>query len=203
MKNNLKIVVIVLAILVLGLGGFIIYDKVLKSKDDDTKIIELGKEKYNDLVKYLQELSSTNNDYIKENDEYVKYYYKENFSTDFYKIFASNVTYKDIFLELNNGKCSSNIKDDLYECLKSYTFLLKDNKYYIDTECRATGSTVETSNFIVDSQTDNKIILNYNLVVDNSTTYNKVLELVKENNEWKINKVSVPVRCSWIIDVNY
>ena len=65
MKNNLKIVVIVLTILVLGLGGFIIYDKVLKSKDDDTKIIELGKEKYNDLVKYLQELSSTNNDYIK------------------------------------------------------------------------------------------------------------------------------------------
>ena len=203
MKNNLKIVVIVLTILVLGLGGFIIYDKVLKSKDDDTKIIELGKEKYNDLVKYLQELSSTNNDYIKENDEYVKYYYKENFSTDFYKIFASNVTYKDIFLELNNGKCSSNIKDDLYECLKSYTFLLKDNKYYIDTECRATGSTVEASNFIVDSQTDNKIILNYNLVVDNSTTYNKVLELAKENNEWKINKVSVPVRCGWIIDVNY
>ena len=203
MKNNSKVLVIVLAILVLGLGGFIIYDKLLKSKDDDTKIIELGKEKYNDLVKYLQELSSTNNDYIKENDEYVKYYYKENFSTDFYKIFASNVTYKDIFLELNNGKCSSNIKDDLYECLKSYTFLLKDNKYYIDTECRATGSTVEASNFIVDSQTDNKIILNYNLVVDNSTTYNKVLELVKENSEWKINKVSVPVRCSWIIDVNY
>ena len=203
MKNNLKFLVIVLTILVLGLGGFIIYDKVLKSKDDDTKIIELGKEKYNDLVKYLQELSSTNNDYIKENDEYVKYYYKEKFSTDFYKIFASNVTYKDIFLELNNGKCSSNIKDDLYECLKSYTFLLKDNKYYIDTECRATGSTVEASNFIVDSQTDNKIILNYNLVVDNSTTYNKVLELAKENNEWKINKVSVPVRCGWIIDVNY
>lgn len=203
MKNNLKIVVIVLIILVLGLGGFIICDKVLKSKDDDTKIIEIGKEKYNDLVKYLNELSSTTNDYIMENDEYVKYYYKENFSTDFYKIFASNVTYKDIFLELNNGKCSSNIKDDLYECLKSYTFLLKDNKYYVDTECRATGSIVEASNFVVDSQTDNKIILNYNLVVDNSTTYNKVLELVKENNEWKINKVSVPVRCSWIIDVNY
>lgn len=203
MKNNLKILVIVLIILVLGLGSFIIYDKVLKSKDADTKIIELGKEKYNDLVKFLNELSSTTNDYIMENDEYVKYYYKENFSTDFYKIFASNVTYKDIFLELNNGKCSSNIKDDLYECLKSYTFLLKDNKYYVDTECRATGSIVEASNFIIDSQTDNKIILNYNLVVDNSTTYNKVLELVKENNEWKINKVSVPVRCSWIIDVNY
>lgn len=203
MKNNLKILVIVLIILVLGLGGFIICDKVLNNKDADTKIIELGKEKYNDLVKFLNELSSTTNDYIMENDEYVKYYYKENFSTDFYKIFASNVTYKDIFLELNNGKCSSNIKDDLYECLKSYTFLLKDNKYYVDTECRATGSIVEASKFIIDSQTDNKIILNYNLVVDNSTTYNKVLELVKENNEWKINKVSVPVRCSWIIDVNY
>ncbi len=203
MKNNLKFLVIVLTILVVGLGGFIIYDKVLKRKNDDTKIIELGQEKYDDLVKYLKELTSTNNNYIKENDEFVKYYYKENFSTDFYKIFASNITYKDIFLEISNGKCSSNIKDDLYECLKSYTFLLKDNKYYVDTECRATGSIVEASNFVVDSQTENKIVLNYKLVVDNLTAYNKVLELVKENNEWKINKVSVPVRCGWIIDVNY
>ncbi len=36
MKNNLKIVVIVLIILVLGLGGFIIYDKVLNNKSINT-----------------------------------------------------------------------------------------------------------------------------------------------------------------------
>ena len=214
MKKKNWLLVIIVIILLLGFG-FVIYNNLLNdnkvlSKED---ALTLGKNKYNELENYISNILSTNNnDFITSSDGYVKYYYQEDLEKKFKNIFSSNTRLNDLFLGYlpDSNKCTSdsmNINPE--SCHESFSYIKKNNKYYVDSECRASGFTISVSDWEVTKITGNMINYSYKVnqisgsCLENcETKLSKNMQLIKEDNIWKINKVSIATRCGYLIDVN-
>ena len=209
-KNLLIIVITIILILVIG---FLIYnkdDKILTTEE----ALTLGKNKYNELEGYISSiLSNENDDFIETTDGYVKYYYKEDFDNNFKTIFSSNLNLNHLFLKYSKdtNTCTSDyININPETCHESISYIKDDGKYYVNSECRSGGFTSSISNLKVTKITSDTINYSYEInqisgscVDDCEIKLSKNMQLIKENNNWKINKVSIPTRCGYLIDVNY
>ncbi len=178
-----------------------------------------------------QDLYNELNDYYKKytgNDKYGDLYYystKDDITNKFYTIFSSNLSLKDIFAErsiTDNNYYSTNVKGNP-EGLINYA--VKDNKFYLKSSCGiGSSSTPIYGEFKVEKIENNLIKITHQEPflayedyisddednLENKTEYQNylsglntmTLELVKENNNWKINKAVILDVCPGSLEIN-
>lgn len=198
----------------------------------ESEALAIGKEVYNNLYKYMHSFvdpMGLDKSEYNEKDVYNLVYYKhDNFVSEFYNIFSKNVEIKDVFREYlpNENKYSSNFElNDGYDYESAHYFYVNiNNVYYVDSGCRAEGGRMDADEFKVEKIENNKITYSYKLFVPQNLwtmpeemapnrtekEYKEyyanlslsTLEIVKEDNTWKVNKASVPARCDWSISIN-
>lgn len=241
----LVIVIVVLSLLVVGISGYIFYNKVEKdaSKNEnqtnnanmtEPEALAIGKDIYNNLYKYMHgfvdPMELDKSEYNEENVYNMFYYKHDNFISEFYNIFSKNIQLNDVYNEYDsssrtykrNFMCENPETDNM--CTPYYNYIKINNQYYVDAGCRANVERMEVAEFKVEKIENNKVIYSYKLyvpqdiwimpeeIVPNRTEKEykeyysnlplRTLEIVKENNAWKINKASVPARCEWAINIS-
>ena len=218
-KNN--VLIIVLLLLLIASCGFIVYDKFLKkegstnssgSNVQDTMsnelAIALAKEKFDIANKYLDDSTRyRGEEYSKEGEGSLFYEYKslDEFKKEFYSIYSSKLSYKDVLGEQNlsvnkknalDGVSSNLISDKDNDVVDMHLYAIKDNNVYINS-CTASGSDFKRAgDYTVESVTNDTIKVNYSIYMyalepgmsDEEYKYEKdgKITLVKENGEWKI-----------------
>ena len=129
---------------------------------------------------------------------------EDNFKSEFYNIYSSTLTYKDVLLEYSllnadDEKYSTNVKDaDLV-----HGYAIKNGKVYIDS-CTIGGSDYERMDkFVVESKTDDTIKVNYKLIYKDQLAGGNEYEggngqvvLTKENGDWKILSATIVGMCN-------
>ena len=209
-KNNKGLIIVLIMFLIICLAGsgYFIYKMVYVEKSvnnditnsnsetnasngiTDEEAIALGQQIYEKAANYLKSFKQLTT-VSTENDENIVnnfYYYRENFVDEFYEIFSNNIVIDDVF----------DAGDAVGDAIK-FNYIQKDNKYYIDSGCRANGF---VANFNNDIQLLNKSenIINYSYSINifsgvDSKSETKEMQLIKENNTWKINKITLMERC--------
>ena len=151
---------------------------------------------------------------------YVKH---NNFLEEFKSLFTTNIQVNDVFVQydIETKDYICNFK----KCSGSSTnlgYIVKDNEYYFDSECRGSGCEAGSlTDFKLDKNEGNKLVFTYKIIkkksigngmcdwetekeyndyVKDATTYQ--LELIKENNDWKINKAAVTGKCNNNLIIN-
>ena len=215
-KKGLYLFIIIFLLLCLGGSGFFIYKRIYQEpkKEEpkqeenimtDNEAIALGEEMYTKLYEFLNSFPSETT-YLKM-DEYKKYetggnlikkltenglvynnvyFLVENFEQKFYDIFSQNVVIDDVFK--NN--------DTHYEYYP-YRYSLVDEKYFIDSMCRANGQSMKFGNLTINNKTSD--LIDYSMSISGEKSgcsenceyeNTKEMQLIKEEGTWKINKVS-------------
>ena len=228
-KNNLlKVLLIVFIVFTFVLGGFIIYDKLLKNDTDnlfsrenelimnEKDIISLGKNKLEQAsnLSYLNGIKKDSYTEIDGNPYFVDYGKKDIFENKFYSIYSKQLAITDV---LNGDGSDSRIP----------FFKIKDDIIYVDYACRASGSGSIWDDFKLENVNSNNIKITYLIhktydefefvelmdgknesqIKQEYDDYIKsikrsTLELVKEENDWKIKKATLIDACgSWGYDI--
>ena len=215
-KNGLYLFIIIFLLICLGGSGFFIYKRIYQEpkKEEpkqeenimtDNEAIALGEEMYNKLYEFMEShptiykygqmdqyknVDDLNKKLTEEGLLYNNYFlFSESFEQNFYNVFSQNVKITDIFQEENVENTSG----------PEFRYVLVDNKYYVDTECRASGLFIKSVEFNVKNKTEN--LIDYSFIesgIDGSCPENgdcefentKEMQLIKEEGTWKINKVS-------------
>ena len=217
-KNN--VLIIVLLVLLIASCGFIVYDKFLKKEGSTSSgsnvqdamsnelAIALAKEKFDIANKYLDDSTRYRGEqYSEEGEGSLFYEYKslDEFKKEFYSIYSSKLSYKDVLGEQNlsvnkknasDGVSSNLISDKDNDVVDMHLYAIKDNNVYINS-CTASGSGFKRAgDYTVESVTNDTIKVNYSIYMyalepgmsDEEYKYEKdgKITLVKENGEWKI-----------------
>lgn len=205
MKKYLILVIVIVLLLSLFLA-FYIFNKEENIENENNLLTEqealvLGKDKYEKINTYIINILSIEKDnYVTESD--IKFYYYENLETEFNKLFSKKINLNNLFLEYDTNNLS--------DSATNLTYIKKNNSYYVDNVCRSGGANNTFDNLKVVNITDNIINYTYDIkslfdscVEDCDKTFNKEMQLIKENDEWKINKISIPNKCGFLTDINY
>ena len=214
-KNN-SLLLVILLLLLIGVSGYVVYDKVLK-KDVGTSekqdvltndlAIALVKEKLDIANKYLNDERYRGEEYSKTGEGSMFYEYKsvDEFKKEFYSIYSSRLVYEDVIgeqdLSVNKKNAadgvSSNLPiDDNNDSMDSHLYAIKDNNVYVDSCTMGSAGFKRMGDYEVESITSDTIKVNYSIymyaiepgISDEEYKYEKdgKITLVKENGEWKI-----------------
>lgn len=198
-------------------------------KITETEALTIGVSMYDKLSDFFNDFPEQENSSINKDDVYETYFYKhDNFEKEFYTIFSKNIKLNDVFNEYlkdtktynHNFSCDSDEVDNM--CYKNYSYVKINDDFYIDSICRSEGIETTASELKLEKIEDEKITYSYKLYIpkDSYSTvgedfsleeYNnyyenlpvRTLEIVKENDTWKINKASITARCKLPININY
>ncbi len=233
-KNN--VLVVILLLLLIASCGFIVYDKFLKkegstnssgSNVQDTMSNELAialvKEKLDIANKYLNDSTRYRGEqYSEEGEGSLFYEYKslDEFKKEFYSIYSSKLSYKDVLgeqkLPFNKKNAIDGVSTNLTidpetDQLPMHSYAIKNNTVYI-TGCTSSGSDFKRmGDFSVDSITNGTIKVNYAIYEysvgkgisdDEVKTGDGKITLVKENGEWRIlNAMAAAGLCGGVYKV--
>ncbi len=195
----------------------------------EAEALNVGTEVYRKLEKYQSNLKSLPNASNKENTYEGVYYKYDNFSEEFKSIFASNIKLVDVFRQdIYSEDMTEEQKQDIKADVDGkYSYVNVNNTYYVDAECRASGYAAEFKNLKVEKINKDKLTFSYKFLpeyhectddedsllndncYENMDEYNKsltaqnnlTLEIVNEENEWKISKVTIQGRCGYTYNV--
>ena len=182
-------------------------DKMLSNEE----ALNVAKEKLNSALNFWGDFER-DDDKDSIGDWFYYYDTLDNFKNRFYSIYSKQLVSKDVFEECSatlpidiNGKCQTNLVDGLSEDVASYA--IKDNKVYVQNYCTVgDGFTTLKGDYEVKSITNDKIVVKYVLtqgdedptVKDN---HDEEIVLVKEDNNWKIQKVTLIGVCNGFYEV--
>ncbi len=196
-KKNVLIASLLLIIVLLG--GIVVYLLLNKPKEEvkttvitNEEALTIAKEKIEAANNLLGDFKSSYECTAKTEDVFCYYDTVDNFKNKFYSVYSKDLAYTDVFNEDKEGAPGLRIKDD---------------KTYIFNHC--TGGSGDKSlkgNYEIKSVTEDTITVKY-IILDtdsiNGTTLDQEAEakLVKEDNTWKITKVTVLSVCNGIYEV--
>ena len=173
-KNN-SLLVVILLLLLIGVSGYVVYDKVLKkdvgtSEKQDVLTNDLAlnvvKEKYNAATGFLSGLRCDDSTSI---DNFYCYYgEKDWFEKAFHYVYSNKLSFKDVYVEYDfkTEKESTNIVgiaetsntndiDDDTNFVLHYGY--NGDSVYVDKSCRVSGHGTEVKDFKIESLTADKI----------------------------------------------
>ena len=191
-------------------------------KQNDNVISEeeatiIAKQKLDEANNFLNYDDSSRDTYSNEGKGQIFTYYNtfENFKKEFYSVYSSQLSYKDVLLEYNldsndDPNYSTNVDVNLaHDILQGYA--IKDNKVYINSCMAGTGGFKRADKFTVDSITADTIKVNYVLISNSIPELseeseevedgNATMTLVKENGEWKILKATITGMCNVLYEI--
>ena len=174
--------------------------------------IKIAKEK----IEMANEFSNNDKCFGKEPEEgSIMCYYGsvDELKNDFYKIYSSKLSYKDVMIEYKtlttSTDWSTNIKleGDMLDGVPSY--VISNNKAYRNSCTIGSGTYSSVAKFTVNSITADRIMLDYVVMEQEpDVDYAKETEredatiiLVKENNDWKILKATIADMCNGVYTV--
>lgn len=208
-KNNL--LVVILLILLIASCGFIVYDKFLKKDSNNNSqknilsndvALSLIKEKLNEANTLFGSFESSKCDQnVEKVDDFACYYSTlDDFKTKFYSIYSKDLNYKDVFLDYADYENADDMKKQSYASETAY--LVKDNKVYVDNECRASGLEYKIIDYKIVNVTEDKIEASIKYVYDGETEHNESMILVREKDgqeaSWKIKKAHIFGKCEFM-----
>lgn len=188
-------------------------DKILSNEE----ALNIAKEKLNSALNFWGDFDSFDEDKCRDNigDWFCYYDTEENFKNKFDNIFSAKITFKDVFDECENiissdelnSKCKTNIEGGLSEDHAELT--IKNNKVYVANHCTVgSGFYTLKGNYEIKNVMSDKIVMKYVMTqgseipeVEKDVDYDKEIVLVKEDNNWKIEKVTIIGICNGAIDV--
>ena len=226
MLQNIEIAV--LSIIIVALLTLIIYMVFIK-KDENSIVLtndealSLAKSKLNEAQDFYNSFKNDSTDKLTLNDCILSDFYyfdtEENFNKKFKKLYSNSVRIKDFMIEYVNCELETyNTSGD--EGLAIY--LIKDNKIYVNCECRAGGIRgLYARDYRLIINDDNKIEVLYKIYMDyddysedeDNPTQDKYqnylneqeeykLEMIFENNEWKISHATILDACGMTLKVS-
>ena len=210
-NQNNNMVTIFLLLLVVALVGVLIYVLVLKPKDETKPVdnnggtqttnvlsndeaLRIAKEKVEAANNFWGSFKSSDECADSISDGYCYYDTSDNFKNKFYSVYSKELIYTDVY----NG-----------EVIEGQAMLkFSDNKVYVWNHCTmGSGDYSLKGNYEIKSVTSDTIIGEYIMTQDNSsyggtkTDEAKEVKLVKEDNEWKVAKITILGICSSAYEV--
>ena len=186
-------------------------DKILSNEE----ALNIAKEKLNSALDFWGDFDSYNEGKCNDNiDKWYCYYDTlDNFKNKFYTVFSKSLDLRDAFAEcpatsvMESDKCITNQKEGLSEDMPSYA--LKDSKVYVANHCTAgSGFYTLKGNYEIKNVTSDKIVMKYVMTqgseipeVEKDVDYDKEIVLVREDNNWKIEKVTIIGICNGALDI--
>ncbi len=216
-NGTLKLLLTIFIIISVVLGGFILYDKVLKKEDNfnddgnniqendnsnglsESEALRIAKEKLESANNFFGDFESSFECSDSIEDGFCYYDTIDNFKNKFYSIYSSKLVYSDVYNDITN--------EEQYKYLFGSTIKVSNNKVYVWNHCtEGTGGYSLKGNYEIISISDNTIKAKYLLNQDNSDVgevHDEEFEmiLVKENNSWKIMSATIVGRCTSIYKV--
>jgi len=226
MLKNIEIAV--LAILIVSLLTLIIYMVFVKKDDNSINLtndeaLSIAKSKLNEAQFFYNSFENESKDKLTLNEYfYGDFYYfdtEENFNKKFKNIYSNDVRIKNFMIKYVNGEFET-YNTDGDEGLAIY--LVKDNKIYVNYECRAGGiDGLYARDYRLISNDNDKIEVLYKIYMDYedyskdsiNPTQDKYqdyldeqkeykLKIVREDNEWKISKATILDACGMTLNVS-
>ena len=189
-------------------------DKMLSNEE----ALNVAKEKLNSALNFWEDFDSFDEDKCKDNigDWFCYYDAEDNFKNKFYNKKKKKITFKDVFdvcenvISSNddfNSKCKTNIEGGLSEDHAELT--IKNKKVYVANHCTiGSGFVTLKGNYEIKNVTSDRIVMKYVLTqgseipeVEKDVDYDEEIVLVKEDNNWKIEKVTIIGICNGAIEV--
>ena len=203
-NTGLIVLVIILSLLVVGLSSFIIYDKVLKSEDNNANFGEITNEKNDSNLDSNTNKENITTEEIKEIFEFVFDYMELPFvycgeyesitdindAMDMYRLSKEYTTYNELMNDLKKYMSSDVISKGRFSSSYKEHYVEKEGKLYCEETYK--GYLYSRGNIEVEitSQTENKVTCLATMELtdmSNIKTYDKVnITLEKDNNNWII-----------------
>lgn len=183
----------------------------------EDEAVTIAKQKLEEANNFLNYDDSSRETYSNEGDGQMFTYYNtiENFKKEFYSVYSSQLSYKDVLLEYNletndNPNYSTNVDESLaHDLVQGYA--IKDNKVYANHCMVGSGSFKRADKFVVDDITSDTIKVSYTLISNSFPEIpeeseeiedgNATMTLVKENGEWKILKATIRGMCNALYEI--